>query len=488
MLHAIKEMQQELLERRESEQRYAAEILRIKNALDNITTGVMIADDDRRIVYINKSAIQVLAVYEDGIRQQLPIFESEKLLGSQIDQFHKDPERQAYLLANLKTQLNTELKLGKATMALSINPVINEQGEHSGTVVEWRDRTTEVVVEHEVAEIVYAASQGDFSQRFNLEGKEGFLRELANGLNSLLDTSETGLNDIAHVLAAISRGDLTEKITNDYAGTFGQLKNDANATVEQLKALIVEIKDATDSIYTGSKEITSGNNDLSQRTETQAVNLEKTAKSINQFAEAVASNATNAKRANELVFNAVEIATKGGTAVKNVISTMVNINESSHRIEDIITVIDDIAFQTNILALNAAVEAARAGEQGKGFAVVAVEVRNLAQRSAVAADEIKRLIADSVAQVNGGSELVTQAGNTMNQVIEAIQGVTAMMTEINAASTAQNSDIQEVNQAISKMEIVTQQNAALVEQSAAAAESLEDQAKNLSVIIRNFKC
>jgi len=187
------------------------------------------------------------------------------------------------------------------------------------------------------------------------------------------------------------------------------------------------------------------------------------------------------------VADAVEIATQGGEVVKNVISTMQNINESSHRIEDIITVIDDIAFQTNILALNAAVEAARAGEQGRGFAVVAIEVRNLAQRAATAADEIKRLIADSVTKVNDGSQLVTQAGDTMNRIIDAIQGVTAIMTGISTASDEQNADISQVNQAIRKMDTVTQQNAALVEQSAAAAESLEEQAQNLALVIGDFK-
>lgn len=487
VLHSVKEMQQELLERRNAEQKAAAEILRIKNALDNITTGVMIADHERNIIYINKSAIRALAVYEDGIRAQLPTFDSAKLLNSNIDQFHIDAKHQERLLANLKTQLNSELKLGDGTMALNVNPVLNENGEHFGTVVEWRDRTSEVAAEQEVAMIVHAASQGDFSQRFDLNGKEGFLLELAQGLNTLLSTSESSLDDIAHVLSAMSRGDLTQTITNDYSGTFGQLKDDTNLTVEKLKNLVEQIKLATDNIYDGSKEIAAGNNNLSKRTETQAVHLEKTATSMVQFTNVVQSNANNAKRADELALNAVGIATQGGSVVQNVIQTMSNINESAHRIEDIITVIDDIAFQTNILALNAAVEAARAGEQGKGFAVVAVEVRNLAQRSAVAADEIKRLIADSVTQVSDGSQLVAKAGDTMNQIIEAIQGVTKIMTEINGASAQQNEDIGQVSKAINEMESVTQQNAALVEESAAAAESLEEQAENLAAVIGNFR-
>ncbi|WP_333873982.1 methyl-accepting chemotaxis protein [Methylobacter sp.] len=487
LLHAMKEMQQELLERRNTEQKATAEILRIKNALDNTSTGIMIADNHRQIVYTNKSAISIIRAMEAKIRERIPDFSTDKLEGSSMDDFHQKPQHQADLLESLIQTYSADLALDQRTIRVIANPVINEQGQRLGTVAEWHDRTAEVVVEQEVAAIVQRAGRGDFSQRFDLEGKEGFLHELSQGLNELLSTSETGLNEIAHVLAAIAHGDLTKTITNDYVGTFGQLKDNANITVEQLKAMIDRIKLAADSIYVGAKEIASGNNDLSHRTETQAAHLQETAASMEEFTAAVQSNADNAKRANELVADAVEIATQGGEVVKNVISTMQNINESSHRIEDIITVIDDIAFQTNILALNAAVEAARAGEQGRGFAVVAIEVRNLAQRAATAADEIKRLIADSVTKVNDGSQLVTQAGDTMNRIIDAIQGVTAIMTGISTASDEQNADISQVNQAIRKMDTVTQQNAALVEQSAAAAESLEEQAQNLALVIGDFK-
>jgi methyl-accepting chemotaxis protein len=292
---------------------------------------------------------------------------------------------------------------------------------------------------------------------------------------------------VVRILDALSCGDLTKTITNDYQGTFGQLKDNSNTTVEKLKEIIGQIKEATDSIHTASKEIAAGNNDLSHRTEQQAASLEQTAASMEQLTSAVQQNTENAKHANQLAVNASDIAGKGVKVVSQVVTTMEGINEASRKIVDIISVIDGIAFQTNILALNAAVEAARAGEQGKGFAVVAVEVRGLAQRAAAAAGEIKSLIGDSVEKVEDGSKLVAQAGLTMEEIVNSIRGVTAIMSEISAASIEQSSGIAQVNQAITQMDDVTQQNAALVEQAAASAESLEEQAQNLSVTVGSFK-
>ncbi|HEY8098394.1 MAG TPA: methyl-accepting chemotaxis protein, partial [Methylobacter sp.] len=404
-----------------------------------------------------------------------------------MDDFHENPSHQAKMLDSLTGNYEAGMMVGARSMVVLANPVINEQGQRLGTVAEWHDRTDEVIVEKEVAAIVGAAAKGDFSMRFDLKGKEGFLRHLGEDINQLVQTSETGLNEVVRVLGALSRGDLTKIITSDYSGTFGQLKDDSNTTVEKLKAIISQIKDATDSINTASKEIAAGNNDLSYRTEQQAASLQQTAASMEQLTSTVQHNAANAQQANQLAVDASDIAGKGVEVVGQVVMTMEDINESSRKIGDIISVIDDIAFQTNILALNAAVEAARAGEQGRGFAVVAIEVRNLAQRATDAAGEIKTLINDSVDKVSGGSKLVTQAGLTMEEIVTSIRGVTAMMAEITAASAEQSSGIEQVNQAITQMDDVTQQNAALVEQAAAAAESLEEQTQNLAVTVAHFQ-
>jgi methyl-accepting chemotaxis protein len=289
------------------------------------------------------------------------------------------------------------------------------------------------------------------------------------------------------VLGALAKGDLTERIENEYHGTFGQLKDDSNLTVAQLTDIVTQIKGSTDAINTASREIAQGNADLSSRTEEQASSLEQTASSMEELTSTVKQNAENAKQANQLAMGASDVAVRGGTVVKQVVDTMSSISESSKKIVDIISVIDGIAFQTNILALNAAVEAARAGEQGRGFAVVATEVRNLAQRSAAAAKEIKTLIEDSVGKVDAGTKLVDQAGKTMEEIVTSVKRVTDIMSEITAASQEQSSGIEQVNQAITQMDEVTQQNAALVEQAAAAAESLEEQARNLAEAVATFK-
>ena len=340
----------------------------------------------------------------------------------------------------------------------------------------------------EIKAIVEAAAiRGDFSTKMNMDGKQGYMKELSELLNQLSTVTDDGLQDVLRVANLLAKGDLTQTIVKDYPGAFGEVKNGVNGTVVNLKELVGQIKDATDTINTASKEIAAGNSDLSQRTEEQASSLEETASSMEELTSTVKQNAENAKQANQLAISASDIAGKGGAVVGQVVTTMSSINESSRKIVDIISVIDGIAFQTNILALNAAVEAARAGEQGRGFAVVAGEVRNLAQRSAAAAKEIKTLIGDSVEKVEGGSKLVAQAGQTMEEIVSSIRRVTDIMSEITAASQEQSQGIEQINTAITQMDEVTQQNAALVEEAAAAAESLEEQAQNLSVSVATFK-
>jgi methyl-accepting chemotaxis protein len=336
----------------------------------------------------------------------------------------------------------------------------------------------------DIGKVMGSVAQGDISQRVQAEGR-GDLGKLKQDINLSLDALGS-LDDIARIASALSEGDLTQTVSKDYPGTFGTVIAGMNGTVENLRGLVGDIKDSTANINTAAKEIAAGNNDLSHRTEEQAASLEQTAASMEELTSTVQHNAQNAQQANRLAVGATDIAGKGVAVVDRVVETMEGINESSRKIVDIISVIDSIAFQTNILALNAAVEAARAGEQGRGFAVVAGEVRNLAQRAAAAAGEIKALIGDSVEKVEDGTKLVAQAGKTMEEIVSAIRGVTTIMSEIGAASEEQTSGIEQVNQAIGQMDEVTQQNAALVEQAAAAAESLEEQAQNLSVTVGRF--
>ncbi len=487
VMEAIKTMQTRLGFDVVESQRIANESLRVKIALDNVSTGVMIADNDGKIIYVNKSVTEMLSKAEENIRKDLPGFSANNLLGSNIDDFHKNPAHQSQLLGSLNGIHTAGMILGDRSMVVTASPVINEQGQRLGSVAEWQDRTSEAAVEKEVSTVVAAAIMGDFSKRFDLHGKEGFLRELGESLNQLLHTSETSLNEVVRVLDALSRGDLTETITNDYQGIFGQLKDDSNITVEKLREIINQIREATDSINTGAKEIASGNNDLSYRTEQQAASLQQTAASMQELTSTVQHNTDNAKQTNQLVINSVEIANQGGVAVDQVVTTMNAIKASSQKIEEIVSVIDDIAFQTNILAFNASVQAAHAGMHGQGFAVVASEVRDLAQRTAASAEQIKGLVEDSVKKIEGGSKLASQAGSTMKEILSAIHGVTGMMSEITNASVEQNAGIGQINLAITQMDDMTQQNAALVEQAAAAAESLEEQVQNLAITVSGFK-
>jgi len=377
----------------------------------------------------------------------------------------------------------------------SYNPIMDLNGKPFKVVKFATDVTAQVlaaqVMEQAVAqtgEVASAAKEGDLTQRIPLEGKSGQIAELCGGVNSLIENIAAVVAQTQEVAGATQDGDLTRRISLEgKSGQIAALCESVNAMVDNMAGVVGQIKESSDLIGTASKEIASGNTDLSSRTEEQASSLEETASSMEELTSTVKQNAENAKQANQLAIGASDIAVRGGDVVKQVVTTMSSISESSKKIVDIISVIDGIAFQTNILALNAAVEAARAGEQGRGFAVVATEVRNLAQRSAAAAKEIKTLIEDSVNKVDNGTKLVDQAGKTMDEIVTSVKRVTDIMSEITAASQEQSSGIDQVSTAITQMDEVTQQNAALVEEAAAAAESLEEQAQKLVEAVAMFK-
>ncbi len=418
------------------------EAARVKNILDSTSTNMMMADNDGVIMYINESCKTLMTQSVSTFRKVLPNFDANRIIGHSFDQFHAHPNHQRNLLASLNKAYETTIPVADMFFKLKASPIYKEDGTRDGTSLEWVDVTSERHTELEITSIVEAASKGDLTQRLNSKEKQGAVQKICEGINQLLDS---------------------------------------------ISSVLLQVRDAGETINTASGEISSGNNDLSSRTEQQAANLEETASSMEELASTVKQNAENARQANQLAAAASDVAVKGGQVVGEVVHTMAGIDESSRKIEDIISVIDGIAFQTNILALNAAVEAARAGEQGRGFAVVAGEVRNLAQRSASAAKEIKDLISDSVAKVREGTKLVENAGSTMDEIVSSVKRVTDIMGEISAASIEQSAGIDQVNDAITNMDEVTQQNAALVEEAAAAAESLVEQASHLMEMVGSFK-
>jgi methyl-accepting chemotaxis protein len=552
---AINDMRDNLHQLSDSLRKSHLEALRINQALDNVTTSVLIADDNYNIIYMNEAAEQLFQKNEAVLSQALPIstqnsqrdrqehrdfeinmteaaeqlfqkavlsqalpistpssqrdteehrdfetnrllaspfegedthrnFEANRLLGSPIEVFETHRRE---LLEKLTTTYRTQISSANLYIDVIINPVINDTGERLGWVTEFRDRTEEIATEQEVNAVMYAASQGYFNQRINITNKTGFFKTFSEIINQTLDSFGQMSEELMQVFAALASGDLTQTLTENYAGSLEQLKTDVNTTVNKLTKVLSVIKEIAKTVNNAANEISQGNLSLSQRTEQQAASLQQTVESMEDQTRTVQQNAEHAREAAQLATHARELAQQGGEIVGAAVAAMTEIDQSSQLVADIIGVIDEIAFQTNLLALNAAVEAARAGELGRGFAVVAAEVRRLAQRSAAEAKEIRQLVQDSLSKVKEGTRLVNQSGQTLEDIVTAVRKVNQIIIEIAAASQEQAAGIQQVNNALMQMDQVTQQNAILVEEAAIASESMKEQAKNLKNHIAFFK-
>ncbi len=464
-------------------------------AKGDLSAEISVLPDDR------ESILAAMAEMQEAIRAFVSVQENMKrehdagTISYRIDaqrfegSFRKMAEEVNELM-NMQIALMTHVvdvvrRYAQGDLSVDIDRLPGEKAKITQAVDEVKASLR--AINDEILRLSEAAKQGDFTARGDVERYRYSFREMIEGLNTLMKVCESGIKDVAQVFDALARGDLDVKMQGQYEGMFSSLKDNANATVAQLIQMVGQIINATQEVNVAAHEIASSNSELSSRTEEQASSLEETASSMSGLTDTVKQNAENARQANQLVVGASDAAMRGGEVVAQVVDTMGAINESSKKIVDIIGVIDGIAFQTNILALNAAVEAARAGEQGRGFAVVATEVRSLAQRSASAAKEIKLLIEDSVGKVESGAKLVDQAGQTMEEIVTSVKRVTDIMAEITAASQEQSSGIEQVGRAVTQMDEVTQQSAARMEEAAAIAENLEEQAKKLATAVSTFR-
>ncbi|HEU4845529.1 MAG TPA: methyl-accepting chemotaxis protein, partial [Burkholderiaceae bacterium] len=393
------------------------------------------------------------------------------------------PRREAAAAAAAFTKVASEQVVQAETLSYSPEQYVNLATQ----TIDLQFKVNEAAAV-ELAAMLKAKIADFYLTRWLMLGSMGLLLALAGWVAWLISRSVTvPLQNAVSVAQSVARGDLVSDFDVGAPNEVGQMLRALKHMNDSLRTIVGDVRASIDNIGAATRDIASGNADVSARLEAQASSLEETASSMEQLTSTVRQNAENARQANVLVGNASSVATRGGEVVSQVVQTMGEINASSHRIVDIIATIDGIAFQTNILALNAAVEAARAGEQGRGFAVVASEVRNLAQRSAAAAKEIKDLIGQSVEKVDAGNRLADRAGQAMGEIVGSVERITAIMSEIATASAEQGSGIEQVNQAVTQMDDMTQQNAALVEQTAAASASLQEQAESLIASMSVFR-
>ncbi|MEE9321963.1 MAG: methyl-accepting chemotaxis protein [Granulosicoccus sp.] len=415
---------------------------RLKSALDAVKTNVMMADEKGIIIYCNDTLMEMLGNAENDIRNDLPHFDINTLVGSNFDIFHKNPAHQRAMVESLTSVHTVEITVSRHNFRFVATPVFGADDQRLGTVVEWSDRTQELATERDVQMMVDSVLQGDLSRRVDTHNMTGFAAIISNGVNGIVD---------------------------------------------KLSSAMHEIRESTDIVHAVASDIAQGNGDISERTEKQASSLEETSASMGQMTGAIRKNAEDAASASKLAASTRDIAEQGGEVVSHAIAAMEEIDQSSRQIAAIIGVINDISFQTNLLALNASVEAARAGEQGRGFAVIASEVRNLASACAEAAKEIEDQIKNSVEAVEKGNRLVNESGETLSKIVSSVRQVTDIVAMIAQESEQQSRGVNEINMAIANMDGMTQQNAELVEDVAMASQNMRAQADVLNEVVSNYK-
>jgi methyl-accepting chemotaxis protein len=476
MNQSLKNMEEQVLQEhrtaaeqklaQEREQVIAAENLRIKIALDSLPECVTVSNAEAQFVHATPEAGALLRKLAG------PGFNMESFYGNKLSSLFADSAAATkFDLATISGEV-VDMEIGGLSIRLLAKPILDTKGERIGRVTHWVDRTDEIASEKELTLMVEAAGMGDFSQRLGVSGKTGFFATMTTGMNQLIETSEQGLTDVSELLAAFAEGDLTKRIERDYSGLFAKVKDNANATAENLARVLGEVRAAADALTGAANQVSATAQSLSQAASEQAASVEQTTASIEHMSASISQNSDNARVTDGMATKTSKEASDGGSAVSQTVKAMKQIASK-------IGIVDDIAYQTNLLALNAAIEAARAGEHGKGFAVVAAEVRKLAERSQEAAREIGDLARTSVATAE-------RAGKLLDEIVPSIQKTSELVQEIAAASAEQSESTVQIGGAMGQLSKATQQNASASEQLAATSEELSAQAEHLQQSVAFF--
>jgi len=444
----------------------AAFNLRIRLSLDSLPVCVTISNAQALLVHATPPAKELLKLFGGAS------FDADKFYGNKLSSLFKDAASAARFDLAVRSGETVDMEVNGHKLRLLARPVIDSEGKPIGRITHWLDRTDEIASEIELDNMVSAATRGDFSGRLNLEGKTGFFGKISTGMNQLMDTSEQGLSDVATVLAAVANGDLTQRITRDYQGLFGKVKDSVNTSSDNLTRVMEEVHAAADALTGAANQVSATAQSLSQAASEQAASVEETTASIDVMSASINQNSDNAKVTDGMATKTNKEAIEGGAAVSQTVTAMKQIASK-------IGIVDDIAYQTNLLALNAAIEAARAGEHGKGFAVVAAEVRKLAERSQEAAKEIGELASNSVTTAE-------RAGKLLDEIVPSIQKTSELVQEIAAASSEQSESVTQIGGAMGQLSKATQQNASASEELAATSEELSGQAEQLQQSIAFF--